>query len=160
MSGSEAGLKPALISVRPTTAESKWAGKECPHCKKPIGAGENAVLCPKCYTPHHKDCWTTHGNVCALDQTPANIMERAGRAAAPAAEAPAPAAPVTVKAAAEAPAAPKAAPAKPAAAPVVAAAAPAAPAAASGGGASSARAMRSAARRAHARCCTRSVSPR
>lgn len=77
MSGSEAGLKPALISVRPTTAESKWAGKECPHCKKPIGAGENAVLCPKCYTPHHKDCWTTHGNVCALDQTPANIMERA-----------------------------------------------------------------------------------
>ena len=95
MSGSEAGLKPALISVRPTTAESKWAGKECPHCKKPIGAGENAVLCPKCYTPHHKDCWTTHGNVCALDQTPANIMERAGRAAAPAAEAPAPAAPLS-----------------------------------------------------------------
>ncbi len=82
MSGSEAGLKPALISVRPTTAESKWAGKECPHCKKPISAGENAVLCPKCYTPHHKDCWTTHGNVCALDQTPANIMERAGRTAA------------------------------------------------------------------------------
>ena len=154
MSGSEAGLKPALISVRPTTAESKWAGKECPHCKKPIGAGENAVLCPKCYTPHHKDCWTTHGNVCALDQTPANIMERAGRAAAPAAEAPAPAAPVPVKAAAEAPAAPKAAPAKPAAAPVVAAAAPAAPAAASGGGASSARAMRSAARRAQAQLTT------
>lgn len=151
MSEIEAGVKPALISVRPTTAESKWAGKECPHCKKPISAGENAVLCPKCYTPHHKDCWTTHGNVCGLDQTPANIMERAGRATSPAADA-APAATLApVKAVAQSPVAPKPAPVKPAASPVGAAAAP--PAAA-GGGAASARAMRSAARRAQAQLTT------
>ncbi|MSQ43931.1 MAG: hypothetical protein EXR45_06955 [Chloroflexi bacterium] len=152
MSGSEAGVKPALISVRPTTAESKWAGKECPHCKKDISAGENAVLCPKCYTPHHKDCWTTHGNVCALDQTPANIMERAGRAAAPAVDGAPVGTPAPVKPAAEAPAPPKAAPVKAAAVPVAAAVPAAKPAA--GGGASSARAMRSAARRAQAQLTT------
>ncbi|MBU6286721.1 MAG: hypothetical protein KGS10_01015 [Chloroflexi bacterium] len=154
MSTSEAGTKPALISARPTTAESKWAGKECPHCKKGIEAGEAAVLCPKCYTPHHRDCWTSHGNVCAVDQTPANILERAARGAAPPAAAPAPEpAPVAATSAAPAPA--RAAPAPAVKAPVAVAAKPAAPAAApAGGGASSARAMRSAARRAQAQLTT------
>ncbi len=77
--------KPALITARPTTEESKWAGKECPWCHKPIEPGQTAVLCPKCYTPQHRDCWTENGNKCALDGTPANILDRSPRAAAPAA---------------------------------------------------------------------------
>ncbi len=79
--------KPALISVRQTTAESKWAGAECPKCKNAIEAGQQAVLCPKCYTPHHLDCWRDNDNKCAVDGTPARVLDRSavGRAAAPAA---------------------------------------------------------------------------
>jgi hypothetical protein len=101
----------AAISLRPTTATSKWAGASCPKCDKAIGAGEGAVLCPKCFTPHHANCWRESGNVCAKDGAAARILEPRGRAGAPAA--------------ADAPAAASAAPA--AAAPVpVAAAVPAA----------------------------------
>src|ERR687884_245922 len=75
--------KPALISVRNTTEESKWAGQVCPKCSKPIEPGQQAVLCPKCYTPQHRDCWVDNGNKCAIDGTPANILDRsAPRAAA------------------------------------------------------------------------------
>src|SRR5688500_15976430 len=79
--------KPALISVRQTTAESKWAGQSCPKCSKPIEAGQPAVLCPKCYTPQHLDCWRDNGNKCAIDETPANVLDRTAGAARPAAEA-------------------------------------------------------------------------
>ncbi|MGH2350338.1 MAG: RING finger protein, partial [Chloroflexota bacterium] len=71
--------KPALISVRQTTAESKWAGATCPKCDKPIQPGEQAVLCPKCYTPQHRDCWAENGNKCAIDGAPANVIERVAR---------------------------------------------------------------------------------
>ncbi|HEU5314713.1 MAG TPA: RING finger protein, partial [Chloroflexota bacterium] len=85
--------KPALISVRQTTAESKWANATCPRCSNPIEPGQAAVLCPKCYTPQHLDCWRDNGNKCAVEQTPANVIDRtaarpaAGAAAAPAAPA-------------------------------------------------------------------------
>ena len=84
----------AAISLRPTTATSKWAGASCPKCDKAIGAGEGAVLCPKCFTPHHANCWRENGNVCAKDGAAARILEPRGRAGAPSApaEAPAPAA--------------------------------------------------------------------
>src|SRR5687768_9278983 len=85
--------KPALISVRQTAADSKWAGKACPKCNNPIEAGQAAVLCPKCYTPQHLDCWRDNGNKCAVDGTPANVIDRTGARPAAAAEAaPAPAA--------------------------------------------------------------------
>lgn len=148
MSTSEAGVKPALISVRPTTAESKWVGKDCPHCTKVISAGEFAVLCPKCYTPHHKDCWTSHGNVCAIDQTAARVLERAAKADAPVAAVPSPAATVAVSVATPPPATVAAKPV------AVKAPSPAPAPAAAAGGAASARAMRSAARRAQAQLTT------
>jgi len=167
--------KPALITARQTTEESRWAGKSCPKCNQPIEPGQQAVLCPKCYTPHHRDCWTENGNKCALDGTPANILDRSPRAATPATPA-APVAAATPAAAAPAPAAVAPAPAAraaatatpaPAGAAVVAAArgtaaATSAPAAArpapaprpapaaAAGGAVSRTAMRSAARRAQA----------
>ena len=76
----------AAISLRPTTATSKWAGATCPKCSKGISAGDQAVLCPKCYIPHHAQCWRDGGNACANDQTPARILEPRGRAGAPAGE--------------------------------------------------------------------------
>src|SRR4051794_40571577 len=95
--GDGSAPKPALISVRNTTEESSWAGKVCPKCSQPIEAGQQAVLCPKCYTPHHRTCWAENGNKCAVDGTPANVLERVARAAAAAgaaaAASPAPAAP-------------------------------------------------------------------
>src|SRR5918999_5499076 len=92
--------KPALISVRQTAADSKWANATCPKCNNPIEPGQAAVLCPKCYTPQHLDCWRDNGNKCAIDQTPANVIDRTAAAARPAAAAePAPAAAVSAPAA-------------------------------------------------------------
>ncbi|HET6319864.1 MAG TPA: RING finger protein, partial [Chloroflexota bacterium] len=87
--------KPALISVRQTTPESKWANAACPKCNNPIEPGQAAVLCPKCYTPQHLDCWRDNGNKCAVDGTPANVIDRtaAGAAAGPVAPAAASGAP-------------------------------------------------------------------
>src|SRR5438477_8354252 len=88
--------KPALISVRNTTEEMKWAGKPCPKCNLPIEVGQQAVLCPKCYTPQHRTCWEENGNKCAIDGTPANVLDRVARlagAAAPAMATPPGAAP-------------------------------------------------------------------
>lgn len=166
----------ALISVRQTTAESKWAGTDCPKCNLAIQAGQPAVLCPKCYKPHHLDCWNDNGKKCAIDGTEANVLERVARTEAPAAAAAiattlvaaAPAAPtspvaapgaVAVQAAAASPAATTATAASTATAaatsrstpPRAAAggggAPPAARPTAAGGAAASRTAMRSAARR-------------
>ena len=99
MASSEGTPRPALISVRQTTPESKWAGAACPRCNNPIQAGEQAVLCPKCYTPHHLTCWMENDKRCAIDQTPANVLDRsvqrpaAGAATAGAARPAPPAAP-------------------------------------------------------------------
>lgn len=95
----------AAISLRPTTATSKWAGAGCPKCDKPIAAGEGAVVCPTCYAPHHASCWRENGNACAKDGATARILEPRGRAAAPEVPAPAASAP-TPAAVAAAPAAP------------------------------------------------------
>ena len=45
------GQKPALISVRQTTEDSRWLGKVDPKTQRPIAVGDQVVLCPKCYTP-------------------------------------------------------------------------------------------------------------
>jgi hypothetical protein len=116
------GQKPALISVRQTAEDSKWLGKVDPKTERPIAVGDQVVLCPKCYTPQLLSSWRENDNKCALDETPAKVIERPGRAAGAAAPAEGGAAP------APAPAAAAPAPAPAAAAP--AAGAPAAPAAA------------------------------
>src|SRR5919199_3269626 len=77
----------AAISLRQTTPTMKWVGKTCPKCQKEIVVGDQVVLCPKCYTPQHAQCWRDNGNQCAVDQTPAKIIEPRGRpAGAPAAD--------------------------------------------------------------------------
>lgn len=101
----------AAISLRPTTATSKWAGSSCPKCDKAIGAGEGAVLCPQCFTPHHANCWRENGNSCAKDGAGARILEPRGRAGAPAAAAPDAPAQASVPASASAPVAAVAVPA-------------------------------------------------
>src|SRR5919197_1551704 len=86
----------AAISLRQTTPTMKWVGKQCPKCQKEIVVGDQVVLCPKCYTPQHAQCWRDNGNQCAIDQTPARIIERPGgprlaaAGGAPAAATPAP----------------------------------------------------------------------
>ncbi|MGH2370309.1 MAG: RING finger protein, partial [Chloroflexota bacterium] len=75
----------AAISLRQTLANSKWLGQVCPKCGNALAEGSEVVLCPKCYTPQHAQCWRDNGNQCANDGTPARIIERPGRpAAAPA----------------------------------------------------------------------------
>src|SRR5438034_4445013 len=79
---SETSAAPAAaISLRQTTPTMKWVGKACPKCQKDIAVGDQVVLCPKCYTPQHAQCWRDNGNQCAVDQTPARIMEPRGRPA-------------------------------------------------------------------------------
>jgi menaquinol-cytochrome c reductase cytochrome b/c subunit len=106
-SGDRGTPKPALISVRQTTPESKWAGAVCPKCSQAIEAGQAAVLCPKCYTPHHLDCWNANDKKCAVDGTPANVLDRTGQRAgatgAPAVAPPASGAPAPVRAAPDVP---------------------------------------------------------
>src|SRR5581483_2657536 len=124
MSDTSAPPVTAAISLRQTTPTMKWVGATCPKCQQQIAVGDQVVLCPKCYTPQHAQCWRENDNRCAIDQTPARIIERPGRAGGPAptaAAAPEPAA------AAPAPVPAAAAPA-PTAAAAAAAAAPAAPA--------------------------------
>jgi hypothetical protein len=74
----------AAISIRTTLPNSKWLNADCPKCGKAIAEGEQVALCPKCYTPQHVQCWRDNNNQCARDQTPARLIERPGRAAAPA----------------------------------------------------------------------------
>ncbi len=44
--------------IENTTADSPWFGKRCPVCYgPPMNVGEPVVFCPRCQTPHHRDCW-------------------------------------------------------------------------------------------------------
>jgi hypothetical protein len=118
MSETSAAPAVAAISLRQTLANSKWVGALDPKTQKAIAVGDQVVLCPKCYTPQLLSSWRENGDKCALDDTPARVIERPGRAAGAAA------------APAEGGAAPAAAPAAPAAAAPAPAAAAAVPAAA------------------------------
>ncbi|MDR1642351.1 MAG: hypothetical protein LBT59_21890, partial [Clostridiales bacterium] len=40
---------------------NRFTGKVCPFCKTAIDAYEEAVACPACGIPHHKDCWEENG---------------------------------------------------------------------------------------------------
>ncbi|CAA9300376.1 MAG: hypothetical protein AVDCRST_MAG77-5945 [uncultured Chloroflexi bacterium] len=118
MSNTAAPPANAAISIRTTLANSKWLGKPSPKSGKEIALGDQVVLCPKCYTPHLLADWRENDNKCAVDGTPARVIERAARATGDAAPAAAAAAPATsaAPAAAAAPARPAAAAAAPAAA--------------------------------------------
>src|SRR5688572_17012228 len=75
----------AAISLRQTLGNSKWKGQVCPKCGNTLNEGEQVVLCPKCYTPQHAQCWQDNGSKCAVDETPARIIVRAGQSIQPAA---------------------------------------------------------------------------
>ncbi|HEX6971637.1 MAG TPA: RING finger protein [Limnochordia bacterium] len=36
-------------------------GRPCMRCRRPLEAGEEAVVCPRCKSPHHLRCWREHG---------------------------------------------------------------------------------------------------
>jgi hypothetical protein len=114
---------PAAISVRQTAANSKWLGATSLGSGKAIAAGDQVVMCPKCFKPVLLDDWKANDNKCPEDQTPGRVIERATKSDG--AAAPAAAAPAAPPAAAPATAAPRAA-AAPAAAVAIPAGAPAA----------------------------------
>ncbi|HEX2033640.1 MAG TPA: RING finger protein, partial [Chloroflexota bacterium] len=93
MSETSAAPAVAAISIRTTAANSKWLNATCPKCQQPMTEGQQVVLCPKCYTPQHAQCWRDNDNKCAVDGTPARLIERAPRAGAAAGGAAAGAAP-------------------------------------------------------------------
>jgi hypothetical protein len=119
---SNTATAPAAISIRQTTATSKWLGAKSLGSGKEFAAGDQVVMCPKCFKPVLLDDWRANDNKCPEDQTPGRVIERPGRgdgaAAAPAA-APAEAAPAPAAAAPRA-AAPAAAPAAAVGGPAVA----------------------------------------
>lgn len=40
----------------------KFVGKKCPFCENFIEENEDIVICSRCKTPHHRDCWkANHG---------------------------------------------------------------------------------------------------
>ncbi|MGH2351670.1 MAG: RING finger protein, partial [Chloroflexota bacterium] len=75
MSDTSAAPAVATISIRTTLPNSKWLNATCPKCQKPLAEGEQVVLCPKCYTPQHAQCWRDNDNTCAIDSTPARLIE-------------------------------------------------------------------------------------
>lgn len=42
-------------------AQHKAAGEPCAQCQQPLVAGDRAVICPRCRTPHHLACWIQRG---------------------------------------------------------------------------------------------------
>lgn len=46
--------------------DSTIIGNICGYDHSPIQAGDAAVFCPVCQTPHHATCWTSNGNKCTL----------------------------------------------------------------------------------------------
>jgi hypothetical protein len=123
---SNTATAPAAISIRQTTATSKWLGATSLGSGKQIAAGDQVVMCPKCFKPVLLDDWRANDNKCPDDQTPGRVIERATRGdGAAAAPAPAPAAAAAAPVAAARPTAaaaaapPAAAHAGPAAANVV-----------------------------------------
>lgn len=75
MSETSAAPAAAAISIRQTLANSKWVGAEDPKTKKPIAVGDQVVLCPKCYTPQLLTSWRENDNKCAIDGTPARVID-------------------------------------------------------------------------------------
>ena len=123
MSNTPAPPANAAISIRNTLANSKWLGATSLGSGKQIAAGDQVVMCPKCFKPVLLDDWRGNDNKCPEDGTPARVIEPRARAGgdAAAAAAPAPAASGAAPAAA-----PAARPAAAAAAAPVAVAGPAA----------------------------------
>ncbi|HEU5318656.1 MAG TPA: hypothetical protein VFX49_21260 [Chloroflexota bacterium] len=129
MSDTAAPPATAAVSIRTTAANSKWLNAASLGSGKQIAAGDQVVMCPKCFKPVLLDDWRGNGNKCPEDGTPARVIEPRGRAAG--GDAPAAAAPAAPAALAAPAAAPAAAPwaAAPAAAAAAAPAAVAGPAA-------------------------------
>lgn len=120
---SNTAATPAAISVRQTAATSKWLGANSLGSSKAIAAGDQVVMCPKCFKPVLLDDWKANDNKCPDDQTPGRVIERATKSDGAAAPAVSPsAAPVAAAAPAAAPraAAPVAAAAIPSGAPAAA----------------------------------------
>lgn len=44
-----------------TVTEDNLAGQECEFCHRPLEAGEQVVVCPRCRAVHHVDCWRRKG---------------------------------------------------------------------------------------------------
>jgi len=36
-------------------------GKTCPYCQFPLKQDSEAVQCPACKGPHHRECWAENG---------------------------------------------------------------------------------------------------
>lgn len=45
-----------------------YEGLSCPVCTKPFSEQDDAVVCPQCGLPHHRDCWKSIGKCFAEDK--------------------------------------------------------------------------------------------
>src|SRR5438093_10855780 len=61
------------VPARETTTTSTWRGVVCPRCGGMAAEGHVVVLCPKCSSPNHVECWRDHGGTCGACGTAAEI---------------------------------------------------------------------------------------
>jgi len=45
------------VRIARLLAGSRVVGRECPVCTDEFRAGDEVVVCPRCRTVHHRDCW-------------------------------------------------------------------------------------------------------
>ncbi|MGI8424941.1 MAG: hypothetical protein ACR2NO_12660 [Chloroflexota bacterium] len=79
----------AAITIRQTAANSKWLDATSLGSGKRIAAGDQVVMCPKCFKPVLLDDWKGNGDKCPDDGTPGRVIDRATRGADDGAAAPA-----------------------------------------------------------------------
>lgn len=44
----------------------RYIGKFCPYCKAAFKENDDIVICSKCNTPHHNNCWVENGKCAAV----------------------------------------------------------------------------------------------
>lgn len=72
--------------VHRTQVTSQWRGIVCPRCGSMVAEGNLVVVCPKCYTPNHVECWREHGDRCGACGTEARVAPASNQPGADAAQ--------------------------------------------------------------------------
>jgi len=49
--------------LQTVTSDSPFIGTKCSFCSRPFVRGERVILCPRCDTPLHEECWVSRKGV-------------------------------------------------------------------------------------------------